>query len=195
MGVFGASLAYSTIFSATRGRLDFVAYAFTSFILLLVPCALLPTHPDPVCAHHRTSDSNRSFITGRTFRALNAALLYFFAFAGVVLLSLSMFLTSDFDAPAVTKPSRVINQAGWFPISTAISWILIAIPDKRARLRYIFRRAPRYTYPTETDWPQPRDAPSHIVVSSWRLRLLPGGDEYPRYRKERLRRANVSRYT
>jgi hypothetical protein len=172
IGILGAGTTYSTLLGAQRGRLDFVSWSFTAFVLLLVYCVLLQAFEVPqsfgiFILEHSTLLSRRNL---NLLRVIPTVVLMI---AGTILAILSVAL-SDPSAPAVPGSHYALRIAVCVPLLALLYAIILAI---------------KYVISAEWKWPggkkSPQSMPSHLVPRDRRWQLLPGGDQYSVYRKLR----------
>lgn len=173
IGVLGAGSTYSTLLSANRGRLDLVSWAFTAFVLLLVHGVLLQALEGPK-SFGIFALENSTLVSRRNQILLHDIPLIMLMILGTVLVVLSVALC-DPTAPPVPGSKVSLRVAVYIPLLAFGYAIIIAIA---------------YITKAERGWPKgsksPRGFPSHLVPRDERWRLLPGGDEYGMYRKQRI---------
>jgi hypothetical protein len=114
VGVLGAGTTYNTLLGAQRGRLDFVSWSFTAFVILLVYCVLLQAFEVPqsfgiFILEHSTHLSRRNH---NLLRIIPAVVLMI---AGTILAILSVAL-SDPSAPAIPGSNYALRIAVCVPL-------------------------------------------------------------------------------
>lgn len=174
IGTLGAGTTYSTLLSANRGRLDLVSWAFVAFVLLLLHSVLFQALEFP--QSFSIFNMERSTLASRRNQNfLHVIPLVLLMIIGAILAILSVAL-SDPGAPAVPGSKIALRVAVYVPLFAFCYTIILAI---------------RYITTAERKWPggtePPRGVPSHLVPRDRRWCLLPGGDEYGVYRKQRVK--------
>jgi len=96
--------------------------------------------------------------------------------AGVLLLTLAIAI-SDLDEPAFPGSPIAIRIAGYLAVAAISLWLFIP-PTV-----HVLTSGPGTA--------QTAHSPSHLVVIDQRWNLLPGGNKYGEYRKQRLEASNM----
>jgi hypothetical protein len=139
VGAFGAGIAYTTVFSATRGRLDLISWAFACFIIVIMNCAVIqvltPSRHVQIANFLRSWNSQNvlEFWAHRSAIYVSLALPIL---AGVILLALSVaFLDATSQVPTPGLQSTIV-LAGYLPVGFVgflglFLWLLILIRQPR----------------------------------------------------------------
>lgn len=189
VGAFGAGITYTTLFSASRGRLDLISWAFTCFLIVVIDSSALqmfalPRHGQ--LARIFRSDYHGS-VGGRmvVFTLLVGAPLV----AGFILLGVSV-ATLDRHSP-VTGSRTAIKASGYLPVAIlgyfaliivgALGSIVISFLPRR------IRPGPNEFYVGDVRLPA-----SAIFPLQEKLLFLPGGPGYIQYRQRRWRATRES---
>ena len=179
IGVLGAGSTYSALLSANRGRLDLVSWAFAAFVLLLVHGVLLQALEGPKSFSIFTVEHS-SLASRRNQNLLHVIPLMVLMISGTILVILSIALC-DPTAPPVAGSKVALRVAVYIPLLAFGYAIVVAI---------------NYITKAERRWPKglaesPQGFPSHLVPRDKRWCLLPGGDEYGVYRKQRISKSDL----
>ncbi|KAF8495344.1 hypothetical protein JB92DRAFT_3126535 [Gautieria morchelliformis] len=129
VGAFGAGIAYTTIFTAARGRLDLISGAFTCFLVVVIVCTgmraiALPT----LYAGHLRNGPRSMKKTVMVHLVLYAAPLL----AGFILLGVSVGTIDGLSRTPVLPGSRAAMQvSGYLPVAIlgyfVVSLILVSM--------------------------------------------------------------------
>ncbi|KAF8503140.1 hypothetical protein JB92DRAFT_3208672 [Gautieria morchelliformis] len=184
VGAFGAGITYTTLFSASRGRLDLISWAFTCFLIVVIDCTALQLFALPY--HSQLTRIIRAEYPG----SVGNRLLIYMTLVGVPLVAGFIFLgisvaTLNDQAPGPVPGSRMAIQAsGYLPLAIlgyfAISIVIVALGALVIRLQSLRPDANDF-YPGDVRLPA-----SAVHPLQEKLYFLPGGPGYINYRRKHL---------
>jgi hypothetical protein len=193
VGAFGAGLAYTTLFSAARGRLDLIAWAYTSFVGVVVNCAALQLFAQ--AQHSQIAKIFRMEYSGSAEQKL-----FFFVLlvglpmvTGFFLLGMSVALL-DAAADSVPGSQTAIRAAGYLPVAHLGYFVITMIVAALGAviIRIVFLRGNRRNKDMEQADMSAESRKYHsslLFVIRSKLHFLPGGPGYSHYRQRRIERA------
>ena len=174
VGVLGTGATFSTLLSANRGRLDLVSWSFVAFVLLLLHSVLLQALECPKSFSTFTLEHS-SLASRRKQSIFHDAPILVLMILGTIFVILSI-ATCDPSAPPVPGSKIALRVTVCIPLLAIGYAVVVAV---------------KYIAGNERKFPQTTNShphvPSHLVPRDKRWRLLPGGDEYAMYRKQRAK--------
>ncbi|KAF8474552.1 hypothetical protein JB92DRAFT_3134693 [Gautieria morchelliformis] len=189
VGAFGAGITYTTLFSASRGRLDLISWAFMCFLIVVIDCTALQLFALPY--HDQLTGIIRVEYRGSRGSVGNRLLVYMTLVAvplvvGFIFLGISVATVSN-QAPEPVSGSRMaIQVSGYLPVAIlgyfVISIVVVALGALVIRLRSL-RPGANELYPGDVRLPA-----SAIHPLQEKLYFLPGGPGYINYRRKHLAR-------
>ncbi|KAF8579660.1 hypothetical protein K439DRAFT_1663150 [Ramaria rubella] len=187
VGAFGAGITYTTIFSASRGRIDLISWAFTCFLIVVVDCAALQVFALP--RHGQIARIIRMEYIGS---AENRLLIYMVLIGvpmiiGFLLLGVTVAVMDADAAQAVSGSTTAIRAAGYLPVAILGYFVILMVLV--ASFALIVRLLPRRFHPGAKDMP----SGFGTIMSPLREKLyfLPGGPGYSFYRQKHIHRRTL----
>jgi len=186
VGALGSSIAYTTIFSASRGRLDLMCWALACFLIVVINSAALQLFSLP--AHDQIAKIFRMEYVG----SVESRIIKFMALVGVpmiagfILLGLSVVLFDPNLETVVVGSASAIFAAGCLPLAALAYFVLsiVAAVISAAIIQFAPRRLLRAEIKHEEQ--------EHKVLNSFissvkeKLYFLPEGPGYSKYRERHI---------
>ncbi|KAF8485684.1 hypothetical protein JB92DRAFT_3131087 [Gautieria morchelliformis] len=186
VGAFGAGITYTTLFSAARGRLDLISWAFTCFLIVVIDCTALQLFALPY--HGQLTRIIRSEFPG----SMESRLLIYMMLVGVplvagfIFLGISVATINNQGIRPIPGSRMAIQAAGFLPVAMlgyfAISIVVVALGALAIRLLRLCPGA-KDLHPGDVRLPA-----SVLYPLQEKLHFLPGGPGYNNYRKKHLAR-------
>ncbi|KAF8485685.1 hypothetical protein JB92DRAFT_3131088 [Gautieria morchelliformis] len=185
-GAFGAGITYTTLFSASRGSLDLISWAFTCFLIVVINCTALRLFSLPyhgqlariIRAEHRGSMENRLLI----YMTLVGVPLV----AGFIFLGISVATLNNQGLSPDPGSRMAIQAAGYLPVAI-LGYILISIVVLALGALAI-RLLPQRPGAKDLHPGDVRHPASSVRPLQEKLYFLPGGPGYINYRRKHLAR-------
>jgi hypothetical protein len=182
-GAFGAGISYTTLFSAVRGRLDLISWAFACFLIVVINCTALQVFASPT--HSQLSRIYRKQFAGSVESLVEVyiALVGIPLLTGFILLGVSVgFLNNQASAP--DPGSRIAIQAsGFFPVAILGYFVITIIIFVLGAM--ILRLLPLHLRPGSQELIQ-QGFVSTMYLLKEKLYFLPEGPGYKLYRQKHV---------